>query len=175
MNNAMNNELENLENKNENEGMDLYNEAMEKLKSLNLAWTYKSINMIVRNENLSFNQLRSCVYMNKNKEGYYDLYKSVYLLIKSGLIGSNQLSITDKTIDTKVEEIIENWRSEIGFIGILHILMIKQMEDKHFFINKPSMKVLEYMSSENLSKELVDKTLLMELQEKIQQAQALQN
>lgn len=163
----------NNENQSNNEEVELFNSVKNFINGLNLVWNYRSINTIVRDECVSFNQLRSCVFLNNKKEPYYDLYKAVALLLKSGLIGGNATHKKDKNLDDLVDNIIEQYMEDFGFIGLLHLIIINILEDKHFFMGKREMQVFEYMSKNNLSKDLADQNILKEFQEKIQQSQAM--
>lgn len=154
----------------------LYNAAADRISSYGLKWTFKSINFVVRNCNVTFNQLRSCVYRGADNQANYDLFRSVELIIKAGLIGSNQLpQAQSKELDAKANEIMEDWRNEFGFIGILHIMLINTMEKEHFFMGTQDLKVLELMSYRNLQKDLANTQMAMDLETKLHQTRAMQS
>ena len=150
-----------------------FNLAMEKLGSYGLEWTFRSIKYILNTCKVSFGQLRSCVYI-KDGQGYFDYITSTIYLIKAGLIGSKQFKETDAdSIENKAYEIIEDWRNNFGFIGTLHLLIIHEMETKHFFMGTADQAVMNHLSLKKLQTDLVQNLQMEDLEEKIKQAQAL--
>lgn len=150
-----------------------YELAIEKFNSYNLNWTFRSINYVLNKCNISFGQLRSCVYINSEGQAYFDYIKSVVTLIKAGLIGSNQVKETDSNIEEKAYEIIEDWRENFGFIGTLHLFIINTMEEKNFFMGRADQAVMQVMSSKNIQKDLIKNLIMEDLEQKVKQAQAL--
>lgn len=150
-----------------------FNIALEKLSSYGLNWTFRSINYILNTCKVSFGQLRSCVYI-KDGQGYFDYIKSTMHLIKAGLIGSKQFKETDADkLEDRAYDIIEDWRDNFGFIGTLHLLIIHEMETKHFFMGTADQAVMNHLSLKNLQTDLVQNLQMEDLEEKIKQAQAL--
>lgn len=150
-----------------------FNLAIKKLNSYGLEWTFRSINYVLNKENVSFGQLRSCVYM-QDGQGVFDYIKSTMSLIKAGLVGSKQISESnEKALEDRAYEIIEDWRNTLGFIGTLHLLIIHTMEEKHFFMGTVDQAVLNHLSSKNSQTDLVKNLAMEDLEEKIRQAQAL--
>ena len=148
-------------------------EAMVRLNSYGLSWTFRSIEYVINKENIGFGQLRSCVYM-KSGQAVFDYVKSVLLLVKAGLVGSKQINESDvKALDDKAWEIIEDWRNEFGYLGTLHILIINQMETKHFFMGTQDQAVLNRLGSKNLQKDLARNMMREDLEQRLQQARAL--
>ena len=153
-----------------------YNDVVNKINSYNLNWTHRSIEYIVNKRNITFNQLRSCQfkYGKNNDQVGYNVYKACSLIIQAGLVGSKQVKETDLALlEEKAADIIDEWREEVGYIGILHIILINIMEKKHFFMDTRGIKVLKYMSSKNLQEDLVNMEMVNDLQMKIQQSQAV--
>ena len=152
---------------------DTYNKAMIRLRSYNLEWTFRSINYVLNKENVSFGQLRSCVYI-QNGQGVFDYIKSTMILIKAGLVGSKQIPESNpQGLEDRAYDIIEDWRDTFGFIGTLHLLIIKTMEEKHFFMGTADQAVLNHLSSKNLQTDLIKNLVMEDLEEKVRQAQAL--
>lgn len=150
-----------------------FNMAMAKLASYNLKWTFRSINYVLNTCNVSFGQLRSCVYL-RDGQGYFDYIKSTMYLIKAGLVGSGQYKETETgKLEDRAYDIIEDWRECFGFIGTLHLLIIHEMETKHFFMGTADQAVLNHLSLKNLQSDLVQNLQLEDLEEKMRQAQAL--
>lgn len=148
-------------------------EAVAKLNSYGLEWNFRSIEYVINKENIGFAQLRSCVY-NKSGMAVFDYVKSTSLLIKAGLVGSKQFKESDvKALDDKAFEIMEDWRSEFGYLGTLHLLIINQMETKHFFMGTKDQAVVSRLGSKNLQRDLARNLLREDLEQKVQQARAL--
>ena len=168
------NNVENTETqKQNNEDEKVLKEALAKLNSYGLEWTFRSIEYVINKENLSFGQLRSCVYM-RDGSTVFDHVKSTILLVKAGLVGSKQIEETKaKELEDRAFEIIEDWRSTFGYIGTLHILIINQMESKHFFMGARDQAVITQLGSKNLQKDLARNLMREDLEEKIKQARAL--
>lgn len=154
----------------------LFNEAMERVNKLGLNWTFRSIEYIVNREGLTFNQLRSCVFRNKDNEVKYDVEQATKYLLAAGLVNPRTCTDEDyKACIEKAYDIMEQWREEFGFIGILHILLVNVMEKKHFFMGTQDVKILEYLASKNLQKDLVLNSIAVDMQTKIAQSQAMQS
>ena len=152
---------------------DTFNLAVKKLNSYGLEWTFRSINYVLNKENVSFGQLRSCVYM-QDGQGVFNYIKSTMSLIKAGLVGSKQIpESNEKALENRAYEIIEDWRNTFGFIGTLHLLIIHTMEEKHFFMGTVDQAVLNHLSYKNSQIDLVKNLAMEDLEEKIRQAQAL--
>ena len=168
---VLNTEKETEEQEKENENA--YDQAMERLNSYGLNWTFRSIRYTIDRENVSFGQLRSCVYMQGDR-GVYDILRSTITLIKAGLVGSRQLDENlDKELTLKAYEIVEDWRMNVGSVGILHICIISIMETRHFFMGSQEMKILKHLGSKRLQRDLVTNMIGQDIQEKMAQAQAL--
>ena len=110
----------------------LFNSAIERVTSLGLNWTFRSIEFIVNREGITFNQLRSCVFRNKDNEVKYDVEQAAKYLIAAGLVNPKTCTAEDyKACIEKAYDIMENWREEFGFIGILQILLINVFSPSH--------------------------------------------
>ena len=154
---------------------ELINLAFDKIASYGLDWTFRSINYIVNREGLTFNQLRSCVFKNSKGEVAYDYMKATLLIIQAGLVGSKQIVESDKkALEDKAYDIIEDWRSNFGYVGTLQILLINIMERKHFFMGTQDLKVLELLNYRNLQPDLVKTQLALDMETKLSQSRAVQ-
>lgn len=152
-----------------------YNKEMEAIENYGLKWTIRSIDYIVENRNVTFNQLRTCTFKTGTTPTF-NLSKAVRLIIEAGLIGSNQFKSNelDKVRD-RAYEIMEDWRNNYGYIGVLHILLINIMEKKHFFMGEQDVQTLELLSYNHLQEDLVKRAVGMDILEKAQQVQAVSN
>ena len=154
---------------------ELFNLALDKITSYGLDWTFRSINYIVNREGLTFNQLRSCVFKNSKGEVAYDYMKATLLIIQAGLVGSKQIAESDKkALEDKAYDIIEDWRSNFGYVGTLQILLVNIMERKHFFMGTQDLRVLELLSYKNLQPDLVKTQLALDMETKLSQSRAVQ-
>lgn len=153
-----------------------YNNVLNKINDLNLNWTHRSIEFVINKRNITFNQLRSCQFKfgKNNEEVGYNVYKACNYIIQAGLVGSKQIKENDLSLlEETAADIIDKWREDVGYIGILHIILINIMEKKHFFMDTLGVRVLKYMSSKNLQEDLINMEMVQDLQMKIQQSQAI--
>lgn len=158
-----------------NDNQQAYDKAIEMLAGLGLEWTFRSIQYIVEKRGVTFNQLRSCLFKVGEKDYQYDLAKATRLIVEAGLVGSKQDAGTNLAVlENKAWDILEKWREDFGFIGIMHILTINTMESKHFFIGQDEMKVVQHLHYKNLQKDLAQNLVAQDLSMKMNQAQALQ-
>lgn len=158
----------------ENEAYEqMYSLALEKLSSYGLEWTFRSIDYILNKENVSFGQLRSCVYQ-QGKQAVLNYLKSTIYLIKAGLIGSKQFKPEEtEKLDNRAFEIMEDWRNAGFYTGTLHLMIINQMETKHFFMGSPDQGVMRHLVQKNLQKDLVKVMAADQKEQVTRQAMAL--
>ena len=91
------------------------------------------------------------MFKGKDEEVKYDIEKATRYLLVAGMI--NYKTVTKEDYEKHLEDaydIMENWREENGFIGILHIIIINLMEKKHFFMGTQDIRILEHLASNNL-------------------------
>lgn len=151
-----------------------YTEAIEKLNSYRLNWTFRSIDYILNTEGLAFTQLRSCAFL-RDGTPYLDYIRATILIIKAGLVGSKQIEETNsKGLEDKAYEILEDWRENFGSPQILHLLLIHTMETKHFFMGMKDSQIIQHLSYRNLQRDLGISLLKQDLLERTSQAKALQ-
>lgn len=151
---------------------DEYIKALDILNSFNLNWNYRSIRYVINNLNIGLGQLRSCVYV-KNGCPMFDYIESTINLIKAGLIGSKQYKETQTDeIENRAFEIIDEWANNGLFIGTLHLMIINQMETKHFFMGMQDLRVINHLSSKNLQTDLLMNLVKEDVDEKLKQTQA---
>lgn len=155
------------------ENEEAYEEALERLNSYGLSWTFRSIRYVIDREGIGFSQLRGCVYF-KDNQAYFDFMRSVIALIKAGLVGSKQIQESDaKALEDRAYEIIEDWRENIGSLQSLHLMLINIMETRHFFMGMADMKIVQHLSYKNLQKDLARTIIGQDIREKMSQAKAL--
>lgn len=169
-NNSVNNEAMLAEEEKLNESE--YLKALDLLNSYQLNWNFRSIRYIINTLNISLGQLRSCVYV-KNGYPVFDYLESTINLIKAGLIGNKQYTeLSDKDIENRAYEIIEEWAEHGWFIGTLHLMIINQMETKHFFMDTQDLRVINHINSKNLQTDLVTNLIKSDIEERLKQSQA---
>jgi hypothetical protein len=157
------------------EGKSLFELALDKIKGFGLFWSFRSIEYLVCREEVTLNQLRSCVYRSNKGEVVYDVYKSCVYIITAGMVNPKTTTKEEYTaLVEKAKDIVDDWREEFGSISVLQILLINVMQVKHhFFLEKRDVKILDYMSSENLQKDIIMNTIAMDMQVKVAQSQAV--
>lgn len=155
----------------------IYESAVERIKALNLYWSFRSIDYLVNTENISINQLRGCYFKNKDGEVRANVEKAIIYILKAGMIKADTITPeVYKALDNIAFDILENWRKEVGNVSVMHILLIDKMEKEHFFsLGRQELDILEYLISENLQKDLVMKTIATNQQTKLAQLQAIQS
>lgn len=156
---------------------EFYNQAENLFNTFNLEFTYKSLRYILNKENISLGQLRSCVYINKDtNQAYFDYIQSTLILIKAGLVGASSEQNPDiKKLEDKAYELLDTWRVNFGSVISLHLMIIKCLEDNHFFIQEPDLKVMSHLSYKSLQKDIISNILKEDLEQKMRQVQAYQN
>lgn len=150
------------------------NKAIDKLNSYGLKWTFRSINYVLNDLGLTFNNLRSCIFKDKKGEAYFNVSLAVLVLVEAGLVGSKHVDVNNKeALEDKAYDIIEGWLDEMYSLAVLHILIIDILEKKHFFMDMDSLKIVELLGYKNSQQDLVGVHILNNAQERLAQAQAL--
>lgn len=148
--------------------------AVNKLNSYGLKWTFRSINYVLNDLGLTFNNLRSCIFKDKNGEAVFNVSLAVLVLVESGLVGSKQVDMNNKSaLESRAYDIIEDWLDEMYSLAVLHILIIDILEKKHFFTDMDSLKIIELLGYKNSQRDLAGAHILNNAQERLAQAQAL--
>ena len=152
---------------------DLVIQAQNYIKSLNLNWTFKSIEYIVNHEGYTLNQIRGAVF-DLNGTLQHDIERSAKLLLSAGLISSATVSPEDYTkIKSRAAEICEEWRENYGYVGTLQILLVNIMEQKHFFIGRSDANLLSHLHEEGTQTDLIKTLMAVTLESKAHQTEAL--
>ena len=100
----------------------LFNGAIERVNNLGLNWTFRSIEFIVNREGITFNQLRSCVFRNKDNEVKYDVEQATKYLIAAGLVNPKTCTPDDyKSCIEKAYDIMEDCIVTGKQIGRAHV------------------------------------------------------
>lgn len=147
--------------------------AKEYIKQLNLKWTIRSIEYLVNRENISLNQLRACVF-DRGGTVVYDIERATKYIIMSGLISRQCDDTTYTLIEDKAYEVLEHWQEEFGYIGVLHMMLIEQMESKHFFMGTQDAQLLAEIAVRKSLKSLEETQKAIDLQTKTSQSIATQ-
>lgn len=156
------------------ERLELLRKAQDTFKGLNLKWTYRSINYLVNREEITFNQLRSCIFTTKKGEARVDIERAVYYLLVCGLIGLGRIEEKDYIkAEDQAYIIMENWREKVGSISILQCLCVDTLENKHFFINSQDAQTLDALALNNLQKSLALSHLAIGEQTRMQQQMSI--
>lgn len=148
------------------------------VKRLNLNYNFKVIKTLLDIENISFGQLRCAQFYNGN-DYYYDTNRAAFYLVLTGLFGSKQIDdiTSDESLD-KTYKILDNWQEKYGDLAFLYLQLIKQLEERHFFMDSAGLTMLEQMSSNSSYKqytELMNSMLAQETKETIQIRQMQQS
>lgn len=156
-----------------NELQALVTQAQEYIKSLNLSWSFRSIEYIVNREGYTLNQIRGAVF-DLNGTVQHDIERSAKLLLSAGLINPSTVSPEDYTkIKSRADEICEEWRENYGYVGTLQIMLVNIMEQKHFFIGRSDAELLSHLHEEGTQTDLIKTLMAVTLESKAHQTEAL--
>jgi len=147
--------------------------AKDYIKQLGLRWTIRSIEYLVNRENISLNQLRACVF-DRGGNVVYDIERATKYIIMSGLISKQCDSDAYLSIEDRAYEVLEHWQEEFGYIGVLHMMLIEQMETKHFFMGTQDAQILAEIAVRKSLKSLEETQKAVDLQTKTSQSIATQ-
>lgn len=151
----------------------LVNQAQEYINSLNLKWTFRSIEYIVNREGYTLNQIRGAVF-DVNGTLQHDIERSAKLLLSAGLVNPATVSPDDyRAVKERADEICEEWRDRFGYIGVLQIMLVDIMEQKHFFIGTSDAKLLKHLHEEGTQTDLIKTLMAVTLDSKAHQTDAL--
>lgn len=151
----------------------LVTQAQEYIKSLNLKWTFRSIEYVVNTEGYTLNQIRGAVF-DVNGTLQHDIERSAKILLSAGLVNPATVSPDDyRAVKERAAEICEEWREKFGYVGVLQILLVDLMEKKHFFIGTSDADLLSYLHSEGTQTDLIKTLMAVTLESKAHQTEAL--
>ena len=146
-------------------------EVEQAARKLGLEYNFECIKYLLDIEKISFGQLRCAQFFNGH-DYYYDTNRAAYYLVLAGLVGSKQ---EDKHNTEALEEhtykILNTWMEKQGPLSLLYIQLIKQLEERHFFMTSAALTTLEKMSSTSSYKsyaELIKSVLAQEMKEQMQ-------
>ena len=126
--------------------LDIIEEAA---RHLGLSYNFGCVKYILDKENISFGQLRCAQFFNGH-DYYYDVNRAAYYLVLAGLVGSGQDTGEDhEALEKHTYKILDDWASNIGDIALLYLQLIKQLEERHFFITGATLEIMEQISSMN--------------------------
>lgn len=101
------------------------------IKSWKLKYTIGSCDFALEIEDVTLIQLRRAVFINSKEEIATNYIKAVRILLEIGLC----YKIEDyEALKKEALRLMEEWRNKFGSIEALHIVLIRYMENNHFFI-----------------------------------------
>lgn len=121
------------------------------LKSWDLHFSFKGWDMCVNRENVSLAQLRAAKFEGKD-DTITNVELAVKILLKCGLIVN--FNGNNEALENRVLECMEEWRREVGSVDILHMILIRIMEEKHFFMAGQDMVILMSLAEDKMDKAL---------------------
>lgn len=151
--------------------IEAYNKAVDIVNSLGLNWTFRSIELLTYNKKVTLNQLRACLFEVDGKPQYNVELACRYLII-AGLINKDNQNKIDE-LEDKAYDILDSWREKVGFIGVLHIIIINIMENKHFFMGETDMSLLSAIGSQKIQPETYSRLIAVDAETRLNQIKAL--
>lgn len=137
------------------------------VRKLGLEYNFECIKYLLDIEQISFGQLRCAQFFNGH-DYYYDTNRAAYYLVLAGLVGSKQEDKHNtEALEAHTYKILNNWLENYGSLSLLYLLLIKQLEDRHFFIDSATLMMLEKMNLSNSfksCKELIKSVLAQEME-----------
>lgn len=138
---------------------------------LGLSYNFECVKYLLDIEKISFGQLRCAQFFN-GTEYYYDTNRAAYYLVLAGLIGSGQEDKNNyEALEVHTYAILDTWQEKYGDLVLLYIQLIKQLEERHFFITSATLETLEKMSSNSSYKSydaLIKSVIAQEIKEQLQ-------
>ena len=111
-------------------------------KHMGLNFTYRGVKYIVDRYGISFGQLRAAQFFNGEKP-YYCPEEAAQYLIEAALVSSKKFTACDTaSIDEETDKIISDWMRHCGSLSILYVILIKQLEERHFFMSAAEMEMI---------------------------------
>lgn len=141
------------------------------VRRLNLQYNFKAMKTLLDVENITFGLLR-CAQFYDGNNFLQDTNLATYYLVLAGLYGSGQIAdITSDESKDAAYKILDNWQDKYGSLTFLFLLLIKQLEERHFFMDSTELEMIQKISSNNSYKsyvELISSVLTQELRETLQ-------
>lgn len=151
--------------------IEAFNKAVDIVNSLGLNWTFRSIELLTYNKKVTLNQLRACLFEIDGKP-QYNVELACRYLIMAGLINKDNQSKIDE-LEDNAYDILDSWREKVGFIGVLHIIIINIMENKHFFMGETDVSLLSAIGSQKIQPETYSRLIAVDAETRLNQIKAL--
>ena len=148
-----------------------YNKAVELVNTYGLKWTFRSIEMLLNIKKVTLNQLRACLFDVDGKT-QYNVELACKYLIMAGLINKDNQNKIDE-LEDKAYEILDSWRENVGFIGVLHIIIVNIMESRHFFMGETDVSLLNVIGSQKIQPETYSRLIAIDAETRLNQIKAM--
>jgi hypothetical protein len=148
-----------------------YNKAIDLVNTYGLKWTFRSIEMLLNIKKVTLNQLRACLFDIDGK-AQYNVELACRYLIMAGLINKDNQNKIDE-LEDKAYEILDSWRENVGFIGVLHIILVNIMESRHFFMGETEGGIMSQIMKKGVQPEIYSKLMGVEAETRINQMKAM--
>lgn len=111
-------------------------------KHMGLNFTYRGVKFIVDRYGISFGQLRAAQFFN-GERAYYCPEEAAQYLIEAALVSSKKFTASEvEAIDEETDKIITDWMLHCGSLSLLFIILIQQLEERHFFMSAAEMEMI---------------------------------
>lgn len=111
-------------------------------KRSGLNFTFRGVKFLLDRYGITFGQLRAAQFTGE-RGVYYCPEEATYYLIQAGLVSAK--IITEQNIDEleqKTDELIADWMLNAGSLGFLFIIIMKQLEERHFFTSSAELEMI---------------------------------
>ena len=101
----------------------------------NLKFTFKSLDYILNNENVSLVQCAEGIFPahgQTKSDCDYDPMRAVKLLLMAGDVGSIGMMNIDE-LEGRALDRMDEWREKVGSMDMLHVYLVGLLREKHFF------------------------------------------
>lgn len=111
-------------------------------KHMGLNFTYRGVKYIADRYGISFGQLRAAQFFNGERP-YYCPEEATQYLIEAALVSSKKFTASEtEAIDEETDKIMAGWMIHCGSLSLLFIILIQQLEERHFFMSAAEMEMI---------------------------------
>lgn len=111
--------------------------------NIGLDFNWESVRYLLDVEGIAFSQIKSATFFKKDKP-VIDILTATLYGVMAGLVGSMPLyEQKHEFLYKRATEILTDWQESYGSIELLWLFIIKQLEERHFFIDSLDTKILQ--------------------------------
>lgn len=144
-----------------------YGKLMNLIKGWDLEYSFESIDFCLMTESVSIEQVREAVFLNEEETNTItNAIRATKIALEMGLYHKFK---DYNTLCTKAEMCMEAWRA-LGYdINLLHLILIRYMEEKHFFMGGQDEEILTVLAQQRVDSLLLSKIAKLHKNEELEQ------